>query len=399
MIHTWRWFGPHDPVGLSAAAQAGATGIVTAMHELPIGAVWPTERILERRQVIQAATPGWKLDWAVVESIPVHDAIKTRASDRKKYIDGYAESLRNIASCGIRVVCYNFMPAVDWTRTDLSYPMRDGSRALRFDIAELAAFDLFILKRSGAEVDYDQATRRRATERYSWMSESEKDMLTRTIIAGLPGSEESHTVESFGRVLDAYVEISVDDLRQNLIEFLGEIVPVAEEVGVRLAIHPDDPPFPILGLPRCVSTETDVEAILEGVDELANGLTFCTGSFGARADNDLPTMVHRFGDRIHFAHLRSVQREDEGTFRESDHLAGSVDMFAVMTALVEEERRRAESGRKDATIPMRPDHGHQMLDDLEKTTNPGYSAIGRLRGLAELRGLEYAVRERAVRQV
>ena len=396
MLQSWRWYGPADPVSLSDVRQAGATGIVTALHDIPNGEVWSVEAIRKRQQLIEGGEHAskdhaWKLRWAVVESVPVHEAIKTGAADRDRYIDAYKQTLRNLGACGIEIVCYNFMPVVDWTRTDLSYEVADGSKALRYDQIEMAAFELYILKREGAAEAYGEDIVRRARERYDVMSQAERDLLTANIIAGLPGSEESYTVDSFRDVLATYDDIDDAALRENLIYFLREVVPVAAEAGVRMAIHPDDPPFPILGLPRVVSTEADVKRLFDAVDLPENGLTYCTGSFGVRADNDLVGIVQRLGSRIHFAHLRSTLRDADGSFYEADHLDGDVDMYGVVRALVEEERRRKAEGRADNEIPQRPDHGHQMLDDLHKNTNPGYSAIGRLRGLAEIRGVELAL--------
>ncbi|MGU3316090.1 mannonate dehydratase [Sphingomonas sp. M6A6_1c] len=378
MTQTMRWFGPADPVRLHEIRQAGATGIVTALHELPNGAVWERDAIAARKAMIEAAG----LDWRVVESLPVDERLKTRSVDWDRLIANYRKSLTNLAAYGIDVVTYNFMPLLDWTRTDLAWELPDGARALRYEAIAVAAYDLFILRRPGAAASYDAATQAAAEARYSTMTAADRHRLERTIIAGLPGSEEGFTSAQFLHAIDSYADIDAARLRDNHVAFLEAVCPLADNLGIRLVVHPDDPPFPIFGLPRVVSTEADVVDLFTRVPNASNGLCLCTGSFGVRADNDLPGMVTRLGNRIGFLHLRSVQREADGAFHEAEHLGGNADMAAIVAAV---HRLSLKEGR---SIPMRPDHGHQMLDDLMRSTNPGYSLLGRMRGLAELRGLE-----------
>ena len=387
MIESFRWYGPNDPVSLQNIRQAGAVNIVSALHHLPNGAVWEIKEIKAHQKLIEAAG----LTWGVVESVPIHEDIKQRTGAFEHYVNNYKQTLKNLASCGIHTVCYNFMPVLDWTRTHLYKPLEDGSTALSFEIAALRAFDLFILKRKGAEREYQRAEIESAQNYFNTLDDSAIQTLTKSIIAGLPGAEEGYTLDQFNQRIQAYKHLSKDDLHQHLILFLKELVPTLESVDLRMCIHPDDPPHSLFGIPRVVSTAEDLSILFDAVPSLHNGLTFCTGSFGVRADNDLVAMFTKHAARIHFLHFRSTQRDGKGNFYEANHLEGDVDMYAMVKAALSEEARRKKQGRADWALPMRPDHGHQMLDDLNKITNPGYSAIGRLRGLAELRGLAFAI--------
>jgi len=402
MEQTWRWFGPEDPVSLDHIRQAGATGIVTALHHKAPGEEWTRAEIAERKRIIEDTPKGRSpLRWAMVESVPVHDDIKVRAPGCERYIETYCRTLRNLAACGIDRVCYNFMPLIDWTRTDLAYRLPSGATALRFDADQFAAFDLFLLQREGAADEYSPEQIDRAEQVLAGMTEQQRQRLISNIIAGLPGrATEAHSLDGFRSALQRYAQVSSERLQENLIHFLEQVVPVAAEAGIKLAIHPDDPPRPLLGLPRVVSCADDLRRLFRAIPHPSNGLTLCVGTFGVRPDNDLVEMAHEFGERIHFAHLRGIKREADGlSFFEGDHLASDADMVAIVAALLQEEDHRLASGRNDHSIPIRPDHGHQLLDDLDKQVNPGYSAIGRLKGLAEIRGVIAALNYQAGRSL
>ncbi len=386
---TFRWYGPgNDPVSLAAIRQTGATGVVTALHHIKSGEVWSREEIEKRKNIIEAAG----LSWSVVESVNIHESIKTAGPAREEFTDKYIQSLKNLSDSGIKTVCYNFMPVLDWTRTDIDFRLPNGASALRFQASALAAFDLYLLERDGAFNDYNEAQQKEAKNYLDSLPEDDKSKLHQNVMAGLPGTKDTLSIKEFKAHLNKYNGIDADVLKQNLAWFLQAIIPEAEKLGVKMCIHPDDPPFPIFGLPRVISTEKDLDFVVNAAPSPANGITFCTGSLGARPDNDLPAMITRFGRHIHFLHLRNVQREADGSFYEADHLGGSTDMYEVMKSILLEQKRRHDSGSEEVAIPMRPDHGHKLLDDFNHDTFPGYSAIGRLKGLAELRGLELGVK-------
>ncbi|WP_404292034.1 mannonate dehydratase [Microvirga sp. RSM25] len=390
MEQTWRWFGPDDVVQLSHIRQTGATGIVTALHQIPYGVIWSVEEI-EKRKALIAADPSLGLRWSVVESLPIHERIKIGEGDLTGLFDNYRQSMRNLAQCGVTTICYNFMPVVDWTRTELAYPLPGGATALRFNAHEFAAFDCFMLERPGAEADYSQDVLTRAKDWHLRSSEADRRKLLSNIMAGLPGAYDRYDVPGLRAMLDRYKDIDAVALRENLARFLREVIPTAEEVGIRMCIHPDDPPRPLMGLPRIVSNADDIAFILGAVDSPANGLTLCSGSLGANPINDVPAIAKRFADRIWFAHLRNVAKDPDGSFMEADHLGGDTDMVALVTVLLDEQKRRKDAGDVHWRIPMRPDHGHELLDDVGRPTHPGYPIIGRMRGLAELRGVMQAV--------
>jgi mannonate dehydratase len=386
MLESWRWFGPDDVVPLTTIRQAGATGVVTSLHQIPYGVAWTVEDV-RARQALIGADPSLGLSWNVVESLPIHEKAKIGETDTAAILDNYRTSMRSLAACGLRTICYNFMPVIDWTRTTLRMAMPGGGSALRFDAAEFAAFDCLMLERPGAEADHHPEALARGHAWFRAASESGRGRLLAAIMAGLPGAFDRYDIPGLRRILDRYRDMTAEGLRANLIAFLREVLPLAEELGMRFAIHPDDPPRPLMGLPRIVSTEADIAAILDALPSPANGLTLCSGSLGAGAANDVPDIARRFADRIHFAHLRNVRKETDGSFFEADHLAGDTDMIELVGVLLDEEARRGKLGRADREIPFRPDHGHELMDDIGKGSFPGYSAIGRLKGLAELRGV------------
>jgi mannonate dehydratase len=385
---TFRWFGPGDPVALSAIKQTGASGIVTALHHIPCGDVWDREAIRRRKAVIESAG----FNWAVVESVNIHESIKIGSAERDRYIDNYIQTLQNLASEGVFTVCYNFMPVLDWTRTHLDYRLANGASALLYNASALAAFDLYILERENAFNEFTTEQQAAAKHYLDGLSDEDRTLLTNTILAGLPGTDEVFTIAEFKEHLNKYSEVNTQALKENLFYFLRAIIPYAEKLGIKMCIHPDDPPFPILGLPRVASSLNDLTVIVNSYPSVANGITLCTGSLGASGKNDLPEIISRLGDKIHFLHLRNVARQSDGSFYEADHLTGSVDMYAVMKAIINEQMARKNAGRSDIAIPMRPDHGHKLLDDFNYNTYPGYSVTGRLKGLAELRGLEMGIK-------
>lgn len=396
MRQTWRWFGPHDLASIDDVVQAGAAGVVTALHHVPNGVVWTAEEIAGRQEEVRRRKDGSPsgIEWEVIESLPVTEDIKKQKGDWRAHIANYKQSLRNVAAAGLEVVCYNFMPVLDWTRTELRWTLPNGASCMRFDINDFAAFDIHILERTGAEGDYTNEVTDEAARRFADMSEDDRKQLARNVTMGLPGSTESMTLDDVRAHLDEYDHISPDQLRRHFVDFLSEVVPVAEDLGVRLCCHPDDPPFALLGLPRIMSTESDYKTVMDAVDSPANGMTLCSGSLGARPDNDLPGMMERLGSRVHFVHLRNVKRDSDaiaGSFYEAEHLGGDTDMVALIAAIVREEARRRAEGRADHQIPMRPDHGQDILDDLSRRAQPGYPTIGRLKGLAELRGIMTAL--------
>lgn len=392
MRQTWRWFGPKDLVSIDDVAQAGAQGIVTALHHVPTGTVWSPDEIARRQAEIAVMRDGSPsgLTWDVVESLPVSEDIKKQKGDWRAHVEAWRLSLHHLAEAGLQVICYNFMPVLDWTRTDLAHRLRNGATCMRFDLIDFAGFDLHILRRAGAEQDYDEAVRAEATSRIEAMTEDERQALAGNVVFGLPGAAERFSLDDVRLHLAEYDAIDEDRLRAHFVDFLSEVVPTAERLGMRLCCHPDDPPFPLLGLPRIMSTEAHYRTILNAVDSPANGITLCSGSLGARPDNDLPGMMTRLGDRVHFLHLRNVRRETtdlRGSFHEAEHLDGDTDMVALIAAALAEEDRRRKAGRSDTSIPFRPDHGQDILDDLGRRAQPGYPSIGRLKGLAELRGV------------